>query len=261
VTGYPCATVYDAFPEVDDRGRRSTSGGFIEWTYDHLGIFSFATELWDIQSRAGIERPKDDPMRAVRELTEEDGLKMLRFNDEQLGGRGFERWRAIEHPQLGAVEIGGWKSKEVRQNAPPEFLLDECERNAAFSVRQATMTPRLAFGAFETERVADDLHVVRVTVENHGFLPTNGSDMATRAGIATPIEVEIEGAEVLLGKRKQEIGQLQGRSAARGMVFAFGAAKVDNERQLEWLVRGAGPLTVTARSEKGGVVRREVVLG
>ncbi len=54
ITGYPCASVYDAFPETDDRGRRSTSGGFIEWTYEHLGMFSFATELWDIQSRAGM---------------------------------------------------------------------------------------------------------------------------------------------------------------------------------------------------------------
>ena len=259
VTGYPCASVHDAFPELDDRGRRSTAGGFIEWTYDHLGIFSFATELWDLATRAGIERPKDDPMRVVREPSEDDGLKLLRFNDEQLGGRGFERWRAFEHPQLGRVEIGGWKSKEVRQNAPTEFLKDECHRNAAFSVRQAAMTPRLAFGASEVERVADDLFVVRVTVENTGFLPTNGSEMATRAG-ATPIEVELRGAEPVLGKRKQEIGQLQGRAAARGMLFAFGMGKVENERLVEWLVRGPGQVVVTARSDKGGTVRMEFAL-
>jgi murein tripeptide amidase MpaA len=261
LTGYPCVTVYDAFPELDERGRRSTSGGFIEWTYDHLGIFSFATELWDLQSRAGIERSASDPMRVTREPSEDDGLKLLRFNDEQLGGRGFVRWSAFEHPQLGLVEIGGWKSKEVRQNAPAEFLLDECQRNAAFSLRQAAMTPLLAFGNVDTERVADDLHVIRATVENHGYLPTNGSEMATRAGIATPIEVTLDGAEVLVGKRKQEIGQLQGRSSARGMQFAFGAAKVENERQVEWLVRGAGPVTITARSDKGGTAWRDVALG
>jgi murein tripeptide amidase MpaA len=261
VTGYPCVPVYDAFPELDDRGRRSTSGGFIEWTYDHLGIFSFATELWDLQSRAGIERPANDAMRVTREPSEDDGLKLLRFNDQQLGGRGFERWRVFEHPQLGRVELGGWKSKEVRQNAPPEFLLDECRRNAAFSLRQAAMTPRLALGDVTTERVAPDLYVVRVTVENHGYLPTNGSEMAVRTGIATPIEVTLDGGEVLLGKRTQDLGQLQGRSAARGMMFAFGAAKVENERQVEWLVRGAGPLIITARSDKGGTARREVTLG
>src|SRR5688572_8588629 len=104
VTGYPCASVYESFTEVDDQGRRSQSGGFIEWTYDHLGIYSFATELWDLQSRAGIERPKDDPMRTAREQTEEDGLKLLKFNDEQLGGRGFVPWTPFEHPQLGPIE-------------------------------------------------------------------------------------------------------------------------------------------------------------
>ena len=260
ITGYPCASVYDAFPETDDRGRRSTSGGFIEWTYEHLGMFSFATELWDIQSRAGIERPASDPMRTVRELTEEDGLKLLAFNDEQLGGRGFVAWQAHEHPQLGTVEIGGWKSKEFRQNAPPEFLADECERNAKFSVRQAAMLPKLVIGAVEVEKIAADAFVIRATIENHGYLPTNGSDQAQRNGLTDPIEVEIEGATPILGKPKQQIGQLQGRSSARGMMFAFGMGKVDNERLLEWLVRGSDTCTIVARSEKGGTVRREVEL-
>jgi murein tripeptide amidase MpaA len=224
-------------------------------------MFSFATELWDIQSRAGIERPANDPMRTVREQTEEDGLKLLKFNDEQLGGRGFVAWQPFEHPQLGQVEIGGWKSKEVRQNAPAEFLQDECERNAKFSLRQAAMLPKLAIGDVEVEKIADDAFVVRATIENHGFLPTNGSDQAQRNGLTEPVEVEIKGATPIIGKQKQQIGQLQGRSAARGMMFAFGMGKVDNERLLEWLVRGNGSCTITARSEKGGTVRREVTLG
>lgn len=260
LTGYPCTPVYDAFPELDDRGRRNTSGGFIEWTYDHLGIFSFATELWDLQSRAGIEKPAKDPMRVVREQTEEDGLKLLKFNDEQLGGRCFVRWSEFEHPQLGTVEIGGWKLKEVRQNAPSEFLLDECERNAAFSVRQAAMTPKLAIQDVEVEKIADDAFVIRALVVNEGYLPSYGSEMAQRAGIAKPVEVQIEGAEPIIGKKKQAIGHLQGRSAARGMMFAFGAGKVENERLLEWLVRGTGEVTITAKSEKGGTVRETVSL-
>jgi hypothetical protein len=37
-------------------------------------------------------------------------------------------------------------------------------------------------------------------------------------------------------------------------------AKVENERMVEWLVRGSGPVTITARSEKGGTVRQDVTL-
>ena len=248
VTGYPCASVYDAFPEFDERGRRSTSGGFIEWTYEHLGMFSFATELWDLQSRAGIDRPANDAMRVVREQTEEDGLKQLKFNDESLDGEGFEPWRAFEHPQLGKVELGGWKSKQMRQNAPPQFLRDECECNAAFTLRQAAMTSRLTVSDVEVEKMAEDLFVVRAMVANDGYLPSNGSAMAVRNNIARPVEVEIEGAEVVMGKPKQEIGHLMGRSANRGMLMMFGMAKVENERLVEWLVRGSGPVTIIARS-------------
>jgi hypothetical protein len=184
----------------------------------------------------------------------------MKFNDEQLGGRGFVAWQPFEHSQLGAVEIGGWKSKEVRQNAPAEFLEDECDRSATFSVRQAAMLPKLAIGEIEVEKIADDAFVVRATIENHGYLPTNGSDQAQRNNLTEPIEVEIEGATTIVGKQKQQIGQLQGRSVARGMMFAYGMAKVDNERLLEWLVRGTGSCTIVARSEKGGTVRREVEL-
>lgn len=261
ITGYPPISVYDAFPELDERGRRNTSGGFIEWTYDHLGIFSFATELWDLQSRAGIEKPAKDPMRVVRELTEEDGLKLLKFNDEQLNGEGFVPWTAFEHPQLGPVEIGGWKTKEMRQNAPPQFLEDECVRNAAFSVRQAAMTPRLTIENVEVETLAENLHVVRAIVSNEGFLPTNGSAQAVRNNIARPVKVDLEGAEVVMGKASQQIGHLMGRSANRGMMMMFGMAKVENERMVEWLVRGSGSVTITASSDKAGTVRQEVALG
>ena len=110
------------------------------------------------------------------------------------------------------------------------------------------------------EGLGPDAFVIRATIENHGYLPTNGSDQAQRNGLTEPVEVEIEGAEPVLGKKKQQIGHLQGRSAARGMMFAFGMAKVDNERLLEWLVRGSGSCAIVARSEKGGTVRHEVTL-
>lgn len=261
VTGYPCASVFDSFQERDDAGRRSQSGGFIEWTYDHLGIWSFATELWDIQSRAGIERPANDPMRTQRELTEEDGLKILRFLDANVAGPAYLPWQLFEHPELGPVDIGGFNPKYIRQNAPPEFLLDEAQRNTAFSLRQAAMTPELGFGEVVVEALGNNLYVIRATVENRGFLPTNGSAMALRNQRARPIEVELDGGEVLLGESKQQLGHLQGRSANRGLMMMLGMGKVDNERRVEWLVRGDGPLTLTVRSDMAGTAREVVELG
>ncbi|HBY45407.1 MAG TPA: hypothetical protein DEG70_04035, partial [Chloroflexi bacterium] len=118
-----------------------------------------------------------------------------------------------------------------------------CERNAAFTVRQAAMTPIIAIGDVAVEKIADDAFVVRAMVANEGYLPTYGAEMARRIEAAKPVEVAISGAEPIIGKAKQSIGHLQGRSAARGMMFSFGGAKVDNERLLEWLVRGNGEVT------------------
>jgi murein tripeptide amidase MpaA len=259
LTGYPCTPVYDAFPLTDDQGRRATSGGFIEWTYGHKGILSFATELWDIKSRAGIERPADDTMRVVKEETEEDGLKLLEWNDRELGERGFVPWKPFDHPQLGEVEIGGWNSKEVRQNAPPEFLEDECERNLQFSLSQAAMLPRLGFKTVESEALGNDLHIIRVTLENGGFLPTEGSALGSRIQLP-PVTVRVEGVEVLIGRPKIEVGQLQGRATAIIGRNRPGQFRVENERLLEILVRGAGDVTITAESERAGTASRTVSL-
>ena len=84
--------------------------------------------------------------------------------------------------------------------------------------------------------------------------------MAVRNNVARPVDVEIEGAEVVMGKAKQQVGHLMGRAANRGMMMMFGMAKVENERLVEWLVRGTGSVTITARSEKGGTVRQDVAL-
>jgi murein tripeptide amidase MpaA len=260
VTGYPCRSVYETYPAIDDRGTRSAAGGFIEWTYDGLGIFGFAPELWDIEGRAGIEGRWEGPWH-TKDQTEEDGLKLLTWLDEHLGGEGFERWRPFEHPQLGAVEIGGWHAKKVRQNAPPKFLEEECAKNHRFVLRQARLLPLARFGKVEVQPLGNDLYVVRAMVENHGYLPTNVSQRALNLNVVKPVEVELGGAEVLMGEAKQTLGHLEGRAQATGLAFYFGAAVLQNERRVEWLVRGSGSVTLTVRSDRGGHDRREVALG
>ncbi|MEX2425585.1 MAG: hypothetical protein WD401_02370, partial [Thermomicrobiaceae bacterium] len=163
------------------------------------------------------------------------------------------------HLQLGKVEIGGWKSKEVRQNAPPEFLQDECERNLAFTMSQAAMLPRLNISSVESESLGDGLHIVRVTVENRGFLPTNGSELGGRLQLP-PIAVKIDGADVLIGRPRIEIDHLQGRASAIIGRNRPGQSRVENERLVEFLVRGAGEITVTVSSDRAGTAKQRVTL-
>lgn len=259
LTGYPCTPVYDAFPLTDDQGRRATSGGFIKWTYPHKGIPSFATELWDIKSRAGIDRSDTDPMRVVRDETEDDGLKLLEWSDRELGETGFVPWRMLDHPQLGEVEIGGWNVKTVGQNAPAAFLQDECERNPQFTLSQAAMLPKLSFKSIDCEHLGDNLFILRITVQNDGFLPTNGSEQGARLQLP-PIEVSVEGADVLFGRPKVEIGHLQGRAAVVAGRNSPGQFRVENEKLVEILIRGSGDVTVNVKSDRSGAITRRVSL-
>jgi murein tripeptide amidase MpaA len=261
VVSYPCRSVYETYPAIDDRGTRSAAGGFIEWTWDGLGIFGFAPELWDIEGRAGIEGRWQGPWH-TKDQTEEEGLKLLHWLDENLDGEGFERWRPFDHPQLGPVELGGWHTKMVRQNAPPRFLEEECAKVHKFVLRQAAIAPHVRIAKVETEAVAADLTIVRVTVENESFLPTNLSQKAVNLGVAKPVTIELAGeqAAILLGEPKQTLGHLEGRAQAVGAAF-WGPGVLKNEARAEWLVRGTGTATLTVKSEKGGTTAREIALG
>ncbi len=179
-------------------------------------------------------------------------------------GRGVRDWQTFDHPQLGPVEIGGWHSKRVRQNAPPEFLPEEEEKYAAFTRQYASLTPLVRIGTTAVESLGGGLSIVRALIENHGWLPTNLSDRALRNGIAKAVKVEIVGGEVLMGKPETEIGHLDGRATSGSVLFGFyPGARIENERLVEWLIRvpsGTVAVTITATSEKGGVDRVTVGL-
>lgn len=262
-TDYPYISVYDAFPAIDEWGTRSAAGGFIEWAWEGLGIWGISPELWDIVGRAGVTFP-DVKQKLLHDPSEEEGIALLKWNDEHLGGEGFIGWHAFAHPQLGAVEIGGWWAKHVRQNAPPQFLHEEQGKYTPFTLQYAALTPLVRVGKTEVEALGDGLFIVRALIENHGWMGTQISERAARNGLARPIKVRIEGGEVLMGKPETEIGNLEGRAVTTGTMFAFGpGARVDNERLVEWLVRvpaGTSTVAITATSDKGGIHRATVPL-
>ena len=64
----------------------------------------------------------------------EDDLKLLRWNDEQLDGKGYVDWYPFEHPQLGEVELGGWDVMYCWGNVPPQFLEREIAPHSDFAL-------------------------------------------------------------------------------------------------------------------------------
>jgi murein tripeptide amidase MpaA len=263
LTGYDAVSVYHDFrygPGPDD----VITGAADTWAYEHLGCYGWTTEFWSPLRAAGVT-PKhligwfeDHPV--------DDDLALLRWNDEQLDGSGFVDWYPFEHPQLGAVELGGWHEFRVLSNPPEQYMEAEVKPHADFAVLHALAAPRLALHSVDVERVDGDAFRVRVVVQNEGWMPTNVTEKALERKVVQPLEATItlpEGAALAQGKPRVELGQLAGWSRAKGMWSWAGSTDDTGDRtKAEWVVRAPAGTTVdvTFEHQRAGIVRVQATL-
>lgn len=260
LTGYPCVSIFHGFAYDP---KEPMHGAMDDYAYDFYGWFGFTTELWDPPRQAGVEIT--DHIGWIKHHPEEDDLKMMRWNDEELEGKGFIAWREFDHPQLGKVEIGGWDTKNYFTNAPPRYLPQICEQNCQFTLAHALVSPRLEVRKLSAEKEAEGVYKITAVVANAGFLPTYTSKKAEERKIVRPIEARInvpEGGKLISGKREQEIGQLEGRSNKIYGGWFSSTNVTDNEALLEWVVSGpaGSEVEVVVKSERAGTIRRKVAL-
>ncbi len=254
LTGYPAVSTFDDYAQ-----KRPLRGIFMDWAYEHQGIITFSTELWDASVRAG-NKLFDRSGRS----REDSQLALLTWNDRELAGQGFAPWRKFDHPQLGEVEIGGWKSKFVLTNPPHQFLEGECHKNCLFTLYHAACLPQISLETFAAEKLADGIYKVKVAVANKGYMPTNGAQQAVAAGKAKPVVLDLsaEGEKIafITGKARQEIGHLTGVGAT-GMGW-YGGSSGSSRKEVDWVIKAqAGQkLSVTVTSQKAGCVSAEAVL-
>ena len=260
LTGYPAISVFHDF-KYDPKASIKGSGN--EWLYEHLGVFSWTTEFWSPQRQAGIEI--EHVIEWLREHPPEDDLTLLRWSDRELDGRGWVDWYPFEHPQLGEVELGGWDMMYCWGNVPPHLLEAEIAPHTEWALFHLLISPRLEIRDLEVERLGGSSSLVRLVLENSGWLPTNVTEKANERNAVRPIEVELtlpEGAKVLAGEQKAEAGQLQGRVHRRSTLWFGGDDSTTDRTKLEWVIDApsGGTLGIEARHQRAGTVRREVEL-
>lgn len=260
-SGYPCVSIFQDF--AYDK-KKPIMGSLTDWTYEQLGLFSFATELWSLPLQAG--REVKDFIKWFEERTEEDDLAMLKVLDQKLGGAGYKRWTPFEHPQLGPVEIGGWEFKFTFQNPPGPLLEEECRKNAGFTFRAMGTAPKLVIAEAAAEALGSGLYKVHAVIENSGFLPTYGSEAYKATSRVKSVKVTLglgKEMERLIGKEEEEIGHLDGRASQYEAFSVFPSYDNDARRRAEWLVRAPqdGEITITAATPRAGTVRKTIRLG
>jgi murein tripeptide amidase MpaA len=260
LTGYPAVSVYHEFRYHPNE---VISGVFDGWLYEQLGVFAWTVELWSPQRQAGIGEYKFIDW--YREHPPEDDLKLLRWSDEKLGGKGYVDWYPFEHPELGPVELGGWNQLYAFRNPPPEYLEQEIRPFPDWLVWQALISPRLELLEASAARLGDGAWRVRLVVQNSGWLPTYVTKQANERSTARGVVAEIElpdGAELATGGPREELGQLEGRAYKPVAPVRHNGDPTDDRCKVEWVVRGSagGRGALHAPPERAGVVRAEVAL-
>ena len=263
LTGYPAHSVYEDFTW---NPTETMSGASDDWAYEHLGIFGWTTEFWDIVHAATGQ--KQSTHFWYTGPTDAERLAVLRWLDEHStddATRGFVDWYPFDHPQLGPVELGGWNGLYSWTNPPPHLLFAEVDRHADFAVAQALAAPCVEIRHASIKRVGDDTWRVVIGVANTGWLPTTVSSKASQEDLVRPIVAEITSQEamdsidVLDGAARRTLGQLAGSSAAR---FTNSTAGTPDRVTCSWLVRAAPgtAITVSVQHQRAGSDSVELTL-
>jgi len=224
-------------------------GDFATWTYEQLGLIVFCDELWDVRARSGKDYVELNKMNKERDLNglEEVEAAALKWNDDELQGDGFIDWQPFDHPQLGPVEIGGWK-RILRNNAPVHLLEETGEKMSRFLIAHAQAAPKLRAEIHQIEEMGNNIYRISVAVRNDGYLPTNVTQQAIKMNQAQPTQAHIhlnDEDTLIMGDAKQEIGHISG----------YGG-----RRKIEWTVRfkNAPTGTIKIANQRAGTVHLNI---
>ena len=254
LTGY---TVHSVFEDFTWDKKVTMSGAADDWVYEHLGVYGWTTEFWDVIHAA--TGTKQSTHFWYVGPTEAEEVAVLRWAEEHRHEGMFVDWYPFDHPQLGPIELGGWDHMRSWTNPPPALLAAEVRPHAEFAVYQALASPALAASHTRAVSLGGDTWRVEFGITNTGWLPTDVTAHARTTHLVLPLVATIEGAEVLGGPARLELGQLEGRSLAR---FSGRHDGTPDRTLATWVVRAPAGTEVrlTASHQRAGRVEATVVL-
>ncbi len=254
LTGYTVHSVYEDF--TWDK-KDTMSGAADDWVYEHLGLFGWTTEFWDVVHAA--TGTKQSTHFWYLGPTEDEEHAVLRWADEHGHSEMYTDWYPFEHQQLGPVELGGWDDMCSWSNPPLALLAQEIRPHADFAVFQALASPVLEVLHTASVFLGGDTWRVEAGVANTGWLPTYVSARARDGHLVLPIVATLEGAEVIGTPARVELGQLEGRSSMR---FAGKHDGTPDRALATWVVRAKPGTEVrtVVEHQRAGRVQSTVVL-
>ncbi len=213
-------------------------GVFNDWGSKVFGVLAMTTEMW-------------------QHGTMGDRESQFRWNDEVLDGKGFINWYPFDHPQLGAIELGGWDRWSIA-SPPEQMIAAELDRNVRWVVTFAEKLPQVAILDYSAKSRQDISNTfdLSATIANVGWMPTATTHAKELLKIAKPVRVTLSlvNAELLNGDMEHTLGVLPGARESG-----------PHKRKIAWHVRLLDPMrsaeaVVTVWSQKAGQVTKRVEL-
>jgi len=255
---------------------RAPAGAFFEYAYFQYGVPAFSTPGWGLPAteeesgdrpgggagadggaatrapnanarqamgqapsgmmRRGAPRGRSGPGGAAGDGADLQTLRGL----EARGANAFVDWTPVQHPTLGAVEVGGFAPYALSN---PDFAMAEelGAKHAEFAIYLTSLFPEVRIAS--TEVVAEGGGVFKITaeVENVGFLPTAlAHGVRARAVNPVMVQLQIPPEDLISGDPKTSFFPSLDGSGSR--------------ESLTWIIQGddGAEIELLLRSQKSG---------
>jgi len=208
---------------------KAAAGAFFQYAYYHFGVPSFSTQGWALP-RGDDEEDEGSGSGDARVLSGFDAA----------GEDVFVSWSTYQHPDLGEVEIGGFRPYVVT-NPAPSTLPDLGAAHGEFIAHLSTMLPRVRIANTEVEAHGGGVFTVTAHVQNTGYFPSAlQHGVRSRSVDPVSVQIQVEAEDILTGAAKTHMIQKLNGSGTTQTV--------------SWVIQGRDDASVEirVRAEKGG---------
>ena len=199
---------YKALVGQERSSNIDSAGSLHGWLYAYRGVPTFASTGWGRPNPSEPGEDEGEGEEVLEPRDKEDGL-WLAYSDRDRNGDGFVEWTAYDHPQLGAVEIGGWVPG-FKSMPPPDSMDDLVAGHTSWLAELAAERATLEVTEPEIEPIGGGMTKLRIGVRNVGATATR-SHQATRnrANRPTNIRLDCDPGQVIEGRMLTQVERIK----------------------------------------------------